>query len=1100
MYSFNGDFRQKPVQSLRGASKNEKKESLIQRAQEERRKREEVRTKNASATKIQSSFRGYCTRKNLAGYMRADFDSKIQTNQRQAALDADNLQWCISKLPIFFKNSQDGQRLILLGQLLIKHKVAYLDSCKGKVKFLLFQLKSLLQIVVSYLNSIASTNAPIAIPMRILEVFLTPSTYKELNMVQEMDSQRIVIELQQSLVKKGYFPCLRQLLNNRVPASLEKTAVPPTPIAESIFDLIMSSVNFAVMTSDKKFRQDILRTVTKTFLCEQYSEQIALFLLPAMAYGKYPFPFVELIHTLIEGANGPADENSYMSVTDATFSASTSLQTPMAHHSVILGEEEDTPWLLASVLMLANKELGNLSVQSCATYLRLLQRLMKQLPQNKSVSQGMDDVSDSEDDMDDDEDQGIISIQSLQGECLRLINSESHLKCIYNCLMNLPQSEYIEALASISFHLLVHHKMAMHKIRLLYVLAFNSQFMRNMWETCCTVSVRTVTGSSTPLLNMLSKGVPMSKDNIDRIVPLLATFCCLFNHSLLTIHDADFYGDTEVSTSSMPFFLDEIVPMCWQLRDTCLGIIELAHPDTRMAISNDYRKALEKTGVLREQNNEEEEAELTRQWAYLFKVISSLVRQLHNRDSRRSYCPFGHWLAPNVRIATDRPSQIYSAQNAIFVRRDFGSLSALTKANVDTDAPPLANRDVRNLVILTELPFVVSFLDRVKILQNLIIVDKQEHQGEITNFGMGPSIVINIRRNFIYEDAFEKLSPENEPNLKKKMRVSLLNAAGLDEAGIDGGGIFREFLSELLKTGFDPNRGFFKYTADRSLYPNPEAGLLVENFTSHYYFLGRMLGKALMENLLVEIPFASFFLSKILSPSNASLDIHHLQSMDPLIYKNLLYLKHYDGDVSDLGLDFTVVNSEFGETKIEELKPGGRNIPVTGDNRIEYIHLMADYRINKQIRPHCNAFRRGMNDVIQLEWLQMFNSGELQVLISGASVPIDLQDLRQNTKYSGEYNDVHPVIETFWLVLNEFSDQQKRQLLKFVTSCSRPPLLGFRDLYPAFCIHSAGAEVDRLPTASTCMNLLKLPAFHNAETMRSKLLYAIESGAGFELS
>lgn len=75
------------------------------------------------------------------------------------------------------------------------------------------------------------------------------------------------------------------------------------------------------------------------------------------------------------------------------------------------------------------------------------------------------------------------------------------------------------------------------------------------------------------------------------------------------------------------------------------------------------------------------------------------------------------------------------------------------------------------------------------------------------------------------------------------MRVSLLNVAGLDEAGIDGGGIFREFLSELLKTGFDPNRGFFKYTADRTLYPNPDACLLVENFTAHYYFLGRILGK-----------------------------------------------------------------------------------------------------------------------------------------------------------------------------------------------------------------------------------------------------------------
>lgn len=82
-----------------------------------------------------------------------------------------------------------------------------------------------------------------------------------------------------------------------------------------------------------------------------------------------------------------------------------------------------------------------------------------------------------------------------------------------------------------------------------------------------------------------------------------------------------------------------------------------------------------------------------------------------------------------------------------------------------------------------------------------------------------------------------------EPNLKLKMRVQLMNAAGLDEAGIDGGGIFREFLSELLKTGFDPNRGLFLMTTDRLLYPNPQSVSLMDTFTKHYYFLGRMLGK-----------------------------------------------------------------------------------------------------------------------------------------------------------------------------------------------------------------------------------------------------------------
>ncbi len=54
-----------------------------------------------------------------------------------------------------------------------------------------------------------------------------------------------------------------------------------------------------------------------------------------------------------------------------------------------------------------------------------------------------------------------------------------------------------------------------------------------------------------------------------------------------------------------------------------------------------------------------------------------------------------------------------------------------------------------------------------------------------------------------------------------------------------------------------------------------------------------------------------------------------------------------------------------------------------------------------QIRPHCEAFRRGLADVVNIEWLRMFDHNELQILISGASVPIDIDDLRLHTNYSG---------------------------------------------------------------------------------------------------
>lgn len=96
--------------------------------------------------------------------------------------------------------------------------------------------------------------------------------------------------------------------------------------------------------------------------------------------------------------------------------------------------------------------------------------------------------------------------------------------------------------------------------------------------------------------------------------------------------------------------------------------------------------------------------------------------------------------------------------------------------------------------------------------------------------------------NTVYFIAFFLL----EPDLKKRIRVHLLNAHGLDEAGIDGGGIFREFLNELLKSGFNPNQGFFKTTNEGLLYPNPAAQMLVgDSFARHYYFLGRMLGKVI---------------------------------------------------------------------------------------------------------------------------------------------------------------------------------------------------------------------------------------------------------------
>lgn len=45
-----------------------------------------------------------------------------------------------------------------------------------------------------------------------------------------------------------------------------------------------------------------------------------------------------------------------------------------------------------------------------------------------------------------------------------------------------------------------------------------------------------------------------------------------------------------------------------------------------------------------------------------------------------------------------------------------------------------------------------------------------------------------------------------------------------------------------------------------------------------------------------------------------------------------------------------------------------------------------------------------------------------------------------------------------------------------------------------------GKDVERLPSASTCYNMLKLPNYRRASSLRKCLLYAVNSNAGFELS
>ena len=58
--------------------------------------------------------------------------------------------------------------------------------------------------------------------------------------------------------------------------------------------------------------------------------------------------------------------------------------------------------------------------------------------------------------------------------------------------------------------------------------------------------------------------------------------------------------------------------------------------------------------------------------------------------------------------------------------------------------------------------------------------------------------------------------------LKGRIQVTFLNQHGVEEAGIDGGGVFKEYMDLLTKRAFDPQYALFMATEDQVCPPSGE--------------------------------------------------------------------------------------------------------------------------------------------------------------------------------------------------------------------------------------------------------------------------------------
>ncbi|GMH81711.1 hypothetical protein TrVE_jg3096 [Triparma verrucosa] len=461
----------------------------------------------------------------------------------------------------------------------------------------------------------------------------------------------------------------------------------------------------------------------------------------------------------------------------------------------------------------------------------------------------------------------------------------------------------------------------------------------------------------------------------------------------------------------------------------------------------------------------------------LMNVGLKLLNSLYEINSRRPFCGVDIWR---------------------------GKASEDVKRRVDGARTFEDYNSILRMDVVRCLPFSVDLRARMKLFEGLVRTVREAVQGVNERGTLKPGRRVKIIRGRVLEGGLETMNKLGK-GLRERIVVGYINEAGVEEKGIDVGGLFKDFWSDLSGQAFSPGYSLFASIEGGSLYPSPMAlkahgeqdGVML------FTFLGRIVGKALFENITVQPVFAHFFLSFMRGGYNFNNMLNDLGVLDPELHKNLMFLKNYEGDAEDLCLSFTVGIDDFGSGTEVELVKGGANIDVTDKNKLRYIHLVAKFHMSDRIKKQSEAFVKGLNEVIDQSWLRIFNEQELQILISGATNgSLDLADLKRHCVYAGGYVGMDRSIVNFWKVLEEFSATEQRQLLKFVTSCERAPPLGFEGLQPPFTIQRIGISHDgeKLPSASTCFNVLKLPTYSSKSVLKQKLLMSITSGTGFEMS
>jgi len=347
-----------------------------------------------------------------------------------------------------------------------------------------------------------------------------------------------------------------------------------------------------------------------------------------------------------------------------------------------------------------------------------------------------------------------------------------------------------------------------------------------------------------------------------------------------------------------------------------------------------------------------------------------------------------------------------------------------------------------------------------------------------------PFFNLEVERDNLLEQTLDKIRQAEPKQVRKRLRVSFKG-----EEGVDAGGVTKEFFQLLSEDLFEPTSGLWttKYGDEINWFSSDNTWDI-----KSYELVGILFGLALYNSVLLDVRFPLAVYRKILGLPLGLEDI-----MDAELRRGLQQLLEYEGeDVEDIFcLVFEVSWMELGEEKRIELKPGGADIPVTKDNKEEYVLRYVRWLLVDSIHQQWDAFEKGVMTVMESASLDLFLPEELELLVVG-SPDLDFDALEGNTKYEGGYTKDSETVVNFWKFVKNADRITQIHLLKFATASTKAPIGGLGK-FP-FIIQRAGPDSHQLPTSHTCFNTLLLPDYgSNYDKLASLLGRAILECEGF---